>query len=1027
MKVILQAALALGLLISMPATVRAVSSCGGLQDNCPCNGNNPYPCCSNNGNCTWYAWHSACCHWGVACPPWGNANTWSGYAASHPDFDVTTTPTANCIANRVTPQYPGDQWGHVAWVESVGNSVKVTEQGCWAWSGVKTSWYGLGFFDKYICLHGGTGPVGPSCGDGNCDSGEGCANCPQDCGACCGNGSCGGGETCQSCPQDCGACCGNGTCDYGETCQSCEQDCGECCGNGACDYGETCQTCEADCGPCCPNGACDYGETCQTCEADCGPCCGNGTCDSFIPEHCFNCPQDCGKCCGNGSCDWGENCDSCDQDCGICVYMPQGYLEAANCTEIRGWADDPDATEPVDLEILVDGEVQANLVATLPTDEHGDSGFALDWPEELKDGEPHLVEVRAFDDTGTEPGFLPGSGVWVLCGSGELRRGIWTITAADAGGIDIDLSPTFAAGSALALVHPGNLAWPLSGSVEARAVLGPDPLDEVRFLADGGFDPALYLVELLSGGDAESFGAMGERVWAPPGQPAAIGVRLGTLAHATDPVHRFLEMTAIEARTGPWWNRYSWDAEGITWEHLALDRVAFERRTGVTETHGEVSCAHTFPEPFDGFSFTVDQDLIFGLAGQLLVDGALVVQMGPAFLEPMVDLEWPGQELGFRFTSTPHLAAPDDAGLRIEDIRVFRSMTSSLYPWQLTWDRAWGLDGTLPAPDHHGLAVRLEAGDPEDWFATGTLHARTQVGEATCRDCEPGGADPREPEHDLPAFDRVRGLVSWHLDAAFSGQIRVNDEVVRDLTGAQAAPDPFELTKDGWFLSSILVVDPAEAATGEAWIEVTGVSFHRGGWWTTADNDTRGISDGRIDDSGIFFQAQPGWAEAGLEAQGQILVHREYAAPATGVRFHRSGDTGGAGIILSLVIDGKDVETWTDPVGDADESWTGPAEKIGFRMVVPEAGVFAHPWLLEITGVEVQVGGTWTPASEHPEALSWEVECRGEACPWDPGIEAPPESGGEKSSGCAAGGRAAAGWGVLFLMLLIALRRFRRA
>ena len=55
-------------------------------------------------------------------------------------------------------------------------------------------------------------PVQGFCGDGVCDSGENCLNCPQDCGVCfyCGDGVCNGNETCSSCPQDCGVCPTNG-------------------------------------------------------------------------------------------------------------------------------------------------------------------------------------------------------------------------------------------------------------------------------------------------------------------------------------------------------------------------------------------------------------------------------------------------------------------------------------------------------------------------------------------------------------------------------------------------------------------------------------------------------------------------------------------------------------------------------------------------------------------------------------------------------------------------------------------------
>jgi len=79
-----------------------------------------------------------------------------------------------------------------------------------------------------------TGPTGPECGNGSCENGEDCSNCPNDCGECgpqCGNGECESGEDCSNCPNDCGECaaeCGNGECESGEGCASCPEDCGEC-------------------------------------------------------------------------------------------------------------------------------------------------------------------------------------------------------------------------------------------------------------------------------------------------------------------------------------------------------------------------------------------------------------------------------------------------------------------------------------------------------------------------------------------------------------------------------------------------------------------------------------------------------------------------------------------------------------------------------------------------------------------------------------------------------------------------------
>ncbi len=181
-----------------PTTASAVSTCGGQKDTCKCGKNNPYPCCANGSNCTWWAWHEACCNWKVALPGWGNANTWHSYAKSHPDFVVQSSPSVGSIATSTKGTY-----GHVAWVVGVGNgTVTVREMNCcgtckWGMGTRvhKTSYFNSGFVRPK--------PKGPVCGNGKCEGGESCAKCAKDCGSCCGNKKCDHGETCTSCAKDC--------------------------------------------------------------------------------------------------------------------------------------------------------------------------------------------------------------------------------------------------------------------------------------------------------------------------------------------------------------------------------------------------------------------------------------------------------------------------------------------------------------------------------------------------------------------------------------------------------------------------------------------------------------------------------------------------------------------------------------------------------------------------------------------------------------------------------------------------------
>ena len=204
-------------------TATADYQCGNQKDDCKCGGNNPYPCCSNGSNCTWWAWESACCNWKVALPGWGNANTWASYASKNGNYQVLGDPVPGSIATSTKGNY-----GHVAWVESVnGNKITVTEMNCCGSCpyGVRKWSYDKSYFNSGYVIKKGLPPPGPVCPNGKCEGGENCANCPNDCGSCCGNAQCDNGENCTTCAKDCGACCGNGQCDNGETCATCAKDC----------------------------------------------------------------------------------------------------------------------------------------------------------------------------------------------------------------------------------------------------------------------------------------------------------------------------------------------------------------------------------------------------------------------------------------------------------------------------------------------------------------------------------------------------------------------------------------------------------------------------------------------------------------------------------------------------------------------------------------------------------------------------------------------------------------------------------
>ncbi len=208
----------------VPRPAAAVYSCGGRSDTCPCGANNPYPCCDNDGNCTWYAWHAMCCNWGVGTGNWGNANQWRGNASARGYWvRGCGDPAGGTIANRVSGEY-----GHVAWTTGINanGTVHVEEQSCGNYPGGVRGW------NYWPCWYDGGFIARP--GYGECRPGDwqtqGCGNCGTQSRGCDSSGRWGGWSGCS----------GEGECSPGQldsrSCCDCGTQARRC--NGSCRWEE---------------------------------------------------------------------------------------------------------------------------------------------------------------------------------------------------------------------------------------------------------------------------------------------------------------------------------------------------------------------------------------------------------------------------------------------------------------------------------------------------------------------------------------------------------------------------------------------------------------------------------------------------------------------------------------------------------------------------------------------------------------------------------------------------------------------
>lgn len=150
---------ALVTLTALPCTAIAVDSCGGQTSS-----GNPFPCSSattgKGGNCTWWAAKKANENWPVS---WsdlkmrGNANTWDDEALKWPNlYTVSPTPVPGSVAVDNSAPYqscttcPWEDYGHVAWVQSVSGSNITISQMVWGKDGVTTKTVAASTFQQFI-------------------------------------------------------------------------------------------------------------------------------------------------------------------------------------------------------------------------------------------------------------------------------------------------------------------------------------------------------------------------------------------------------------------------------------------------------------------------------------------------------------------------------------------------------------------------------------------------------------------------------------------------------------------------------------------------------------------------------------------------------------------------------------------------------------------------------------------------------------------------------------------------------------
>ena len=97
----------------------------------------------------------------------------------------------------------------------------------------------------------------------------------------------------------------------------------------------------------------------------------------------------------------GPTCPNLSPESTLGPNPPDGWIDAASCTTVSGWASDADLNIPIAVHIYIDGKIAGGTLADIFRSDVGSHGWTFNIPPALvNDKSPHSVDAYAIDING---------------------------------------------------------------------------------------------------------------------------------------------------------------------------------------------------------------------------------------------------------------------------------------------------------------------------------------------------------------------------------------------------------------------------------------------------------------------------------------------------------------------------------------------------------------------------------------------------------------------------------------------------